>query len=192
MSEGSFGYENLIAVTDRRMCGEEFEKQVRRVAACRPAGLILREKDLADAEYIILAGRIRKICEAESVPLFVHGRLAAARAVGCRNLHLPLPVLRAVGGKPQGIDMMSVSCHSREDVESAEALGADRILLGTIFPTGSKPGLPGKGISFVREICAGTSLPVFAIGGITMSNLAEVMAAGAAGGCMMSGFMKLR
>ena len=81
--------------------------------------------------------------------------------------------------------------HLGEDVRQAEMLGANRIILGTIFPTDCKPGLAGKGIPFVREICSGTALPVFAIGGISPANIGAVLEAGAAGGCMMSGFMKL-
>ena len=76
------------------------------------------------------------------------------------------------------------------DMEQAVSLGADRIILGTIFETQCKKGLRGKGLSFLQEICAACPLPVFAIGGIKVSNIDEVMSAGAAGGCMMSGFMQ--
>ena len=186
-----FDYSRMIAVTNRKLCRGEFEAQLRKTAACHPAGLILREKDLADADYEALSRRTQQICAAEGVPFIVHARPETARVIGCRNLHLPLSILRKLGGRPEGFDWFSVSCHSREDVEYAQILGANRIILGTVFETGCKPGLPGKGLSFVREICAATSLPVYAIGGIKPENLASVMAAGAAGGCMMSGFMQM-
>ena len=184
-------YRHLIAVTDRKLCAGDFTEQVGKIASLHPAGLILREKDLTDGEYTALAARIQEICRGEEVPFFVHGRPASARQIGCRNLHLPLQTLQQLGGKPADIDILSVSCHSREDVMQAEKQGADRIILGTIYETGCKPGLAGKGPAFVREICRETSLPVYTIGGIKPSNLREVMAGGAAGGCMMSGFMTL-
>ena len=184
-------YRHLIAVTDRKLCAGDFTEQVGKIASLHPAGLILREKDLSDEEYTTMAFCIQEICRGEEVPFFVHGRLSSARQIGCRNLHLPLQTLQQLGGKPADIDILSVSCHSREDVMQAEKQGADRIILGTIYETGCKPGLAGKGASFVREICRETPLPVYAIGGIKPSNLREVMDAGAAGGCMMSGFMTL-
>ena len=75
-------------------------------------------------------------------------------------------------------------------VHQAVALGADQIILGTIFETACKKGLRGKGLSFVSEICSACPLPVYAIGGIKESNIEAVIAAGARGGCMMSGYMK--
>ena len=184
-------YRHLIAVTDRKLCAGDFTEQVGKIASLHPAGLILREKDLSDEEYTAMAFCIQEICRGEEVPFFVHGRPASARQIGCRNLHLPLQTLQQLGGKPADIDILSVSCHSREDVMQAEKQGADRIILGTIYETGCKPHLAGKGASFVREICRETPLPVYAIGGIKLTNLREVMEAGAAGGCMMSGFMTL-
>ena len=184
-------YRHLIAVTDRKLCAGDFTEQVGKIASLHPAGLILREKDLSDEEYTTMAFCIQEICRRENVPFFVHGRLSSARQIGCRNLHLPLQTLQQLGGKPADIDILSVSCHSRKDVMQAVKQGADRIILGTIYETGCKPGLAGKGPAFVREICRETSLPVYAIGGIKPSNLREVMEAGAAGGCMMSGLMTL-
>ena len=46
-------------------------------------------------------------------------------------------------------------------------------------------------LSFVKEICEACPVPVYAIGGIRETNLGDVMAAGAAGGCMMSGYMRI-
>jgi ABC-type proline/glycine betaine transport system ATPase subunit len=81
--------------------------------------------------------------------------------------------------------------HSMEDMQQAVSLGADRIILGTIFETACKKGLRGKGLSFVREISRACPVPVYAIGGIKLSNIQSVIEAGAAGGCMMSGFMQM-
>ena len=69
--------------------------------------------------------------------------------------------------------------------------GASQIILGTIFETDCKKGLQGKGVEFVRQICARCPIPVYAIGGMNLERISLVRQAGAAGGCMMSGFMKL-
>ena len=77
-----------------------------------------------------------------------------------------------------------------EDVEIAMAGGATQIILGTIFETECKKGVLGKGVEFVREICQKCPLPVYAIGGMNLKRLPLVIDAGAAGCCMMSGFMQ--
>ena len=68
--------------------------------------------------------------------------------------------------------------------------GATQIILGTIFETECKKGVLGKGVEFVREICQKCPLPVYAIGGMNLQRLPLVIDAGAAGCCMMSGFMR--
>ena len=77
-----------------------------------------------------------------------------------------------------------------EDVEIAMVGGATQIILGTIFETECKKGVLGKGVEFVREICQKCPLPVYAIGGMNLQRLPLVIDAGAAGCCMMSGFMQ--
>lgn len=186
-------YENLIAVTDRSLCSGDFLAQIEKIVSLHPRSLILRERDLSDEEYLLLARQVQAICGKEAdnkVPFFVHSRIEIAREIGCPNLHLPLPALAALGGRPKNFACVSTSSHSMEDMQQAVALGADRIILGTIFETECKKGLRGRGLSFVEEICAACPVPVYAIGGIRESNIDAVMAAGAAGGCMMSGFMK--
>ena len=83
-----------------------------------------------------------------------------------------------------------MSCHSMEDMEIAVKYGATQIILGTIFETECKKGLEGRGLAVFREICHACPVPVCAIGGINMERLPLVIEAGAAGGCMMSGFMR--
>ena len=80
---------------------------------------------------------------------------------------------------------------SIEDAKEAERLGADYVFAGNIFETDCKKGLQGKGVEFVRQLCARCPVPVYAIGGMNLERISLVRQAGAAGGCMMSGFMKL-
>ena len=168
-------YENLIAVTDRSLCSGDFLAQIKKIVSLHPHSLILRERDLTDEEYLLLARQVQAICEKEAdvkVPFFVHSRIGIARQIGCPNLHMHLPALAALGIRPEGFACVSTS------------------ILGTIFETECKKGLRGRGLAFVEEICSACPVPVYAIGGIKESNIDAVMAAGAAGGCMMSGFMK--
>ena len=189
-------YEHAIAVTDRQLVSGDFLTQIAKVAALHPHALILREKDLNDTEYERLAADVLRICNDENVACFMHSRVETAQNLGCRNIHMPVNLLTEMNLAERArltthFDNISVSCHSKEDVCNAKKCGATQIILGTIFETDCKKGLKGKGLEFVREICAYCSLPVYAIGGMNPDRIKEVIAVGAAGGCMMSGFMKM-
>ena len=189
-------YEHTIAITNRALVEGDFLEQMQKVIHLHPHAVILREKDLPDDAYEALAEKILGLCEAEGVRCFLHSRIAVARNLGCRRIHLSVPVLEAMSeadrsGLKHDFAEISVSCHSLEDVNIAVKNGATQIILGTIFETECKKGLKGKGTGFVEAICKSCLLPVYAIGGISLERLPQVRKAGAAGGCMMSGFMKL-
>ncbi len=170
--------------------------QIKKVIALHPHAVILREKDLADEEYEELAKNILTLCGREGVLCFLHSRISMARKLGCEQIHLSIPKLQSFSEQERtalrkDFRELSISCHSMEDMKVAVSSGATKIILGTIFETDCKKGLKGKGLEFVREICEACPVPVYAIGGINMERLPMVMDAGAAGGCMMSGFMQL-
>ena len=77
-----------------------------------------------------------------------------------------------------------------EEAKEAERLGCTYITAGHIFLTDCKKGLPGRGLTFLQNICENVSIPVYAIGGISNENINDVRQTGAAGACIMSGFMK--
>lgn len=188
-------YEHTIAITNRALVEGDFLEQMQKVIHLHPHAVILREKDLPDDAYEALAEKILCLCDEEGVRCFLHSRIAVARKLGCRRIHLSVPVLEAMSeeeriGLKHDFAEISVSCHSLEDVDIAVKNGATQIILGTIFETECKKGLKGKGLGFVEAICKACPLPVYAIGGISLERLPQVRKAGAAGGCMMSGFMK--
>lgn len=189
-------YEHTIAITNRALVEGDFLEQMQKVIHLHPHAVILREKDLPDDAYEALAEKILCLCDEEGVRCFLHSRIAVARKLGCRRIHLSVPVLEAMSeeeriGLKHDFAEISVSCHSLEDVDIAVKNGATQIILGTIFETECKKGLKGKGLGFVEAICKACPIPVYAIGGINLERLPQVRKAGAAGGCMMSGFMQL-
>ncbi|MGN1014459.1 MAG: thiamine phosphate synthase [Butyricicoccus sp.] len=180
----------LIAVTNRHLCERDFLTQLRRVCAFGVHSILLREKDLSESDYTALAKQAQQICRDTNTPLTIHGHPETARRLGISRLHLPLPQLRQLED-PQSWDWLGTSCHSIEQMQEAVKLGVTYLFLGNIFETDCKPGLPGKGLELLRAVCAQCPVPVFAIGGISLDNLPDVLEAGAAGGCMMSGLMRL-
>lgn len=188
-------YEHTIVITNRHLVQGDFLKQLEKVTKLHPHALILREKDLTDDAYESLAKKVFDLCKREDITFFLHTKIEIARKIGCQNIHLSIPVLKGLSetekkALTEDFCEISISCHSMENVEIAMAGGATQIILGTIFETECKKGVLGKGVEFVREICQKCPLPVYAIGGMNLQRLPLVIDAGAAGCCMMSGFMQ--
>lgn len=193
-TEKAGDYHDYVVITNRKLCSIPLTDQLRRVLPLHPEAVILREKDLTDMEYRELAAKVQSICKEEGVILFLHSRDQIARELGIRCLHLSISELRRLLANAQtldGFDEISVSCHSVEDMQEAVTGGATRIILGTIFETDCKPGLIGRGLAFVEEVCRQCPIPVYAIGGVKEERMPLLREAGAAGGCMMSGFMRM-
>lgn len=182
---------DILCVTNRALCRGDFLRRVEQIAAAKPAGIILREKDLPEAEYHALAADILSICRKYNTPCILHSFAGVGAKLGCGALHLPLPLLRSLSSdERQKFGVLGASCHSVEDAIAAESLGCTYITAGHIFVTDCKKGLPGRGLNYLHEISTAISIPVYAIGGISADNIAAVRAAGAAGACVMSGAMQ--
>lgn len=180
----------IICVTNRKLAHGDFLKQLNRIAEAKPDAIVLREKDLTEEEYSILAAKVMDICGASGIECILHGFVSAAEALGADSLHLPLPYLKELDRSETGrFGKMGTSCHSASDVMLAERLGASYATLGHIFETDCKKGLPPRGLSILREATKEAAIPVYAIGGINESNIVLTKEAGASGACIMSGFM---
>ena len=181
-----------ICVTNRNICRGNFLERIERIGRDGADMLILREKDLGEAEYELLARDVLAVCRKNNLPCVLHNYPGAARKIGHPALHLPMPLLRSLREEEKAFfKILGASCHSAEDAQEAEELGCTYITAGHIFETDCKQGLPGRGLEFLREVCRNVSLPVYAIGGIGPANMAFIREAGAAGACRMSYFMQL-
>lgn len=180
----------LICITNRTLCSGDFLSRIEQIAQSKPDRIILREKDLSDSDYASLAEQVMDICRKYSVICTLHGHPEAALRLGAKSVHLPLPQLRTTGGDIlRQFHETGTSCHSLDELKEAEQYGVSYVIAGHIFETDCKRGLQGRGLSFLRDMCANTQLPVYGIGGISADNLPSVLHWGAAGVCVMSGCM---
>ena len=181
----------ILCVTNRALCGEPFLQRLERIARARPAAVILREKDLPEGDYRALAAQALEICRAAGVPCLLHTYAHAALDLRADGLHLPMQILRQLPEETRSaFRRLGASCHSVEEAREAEALGCTYITAGHIFATDCKKGLEGRGLDFLRAVCRGVAIPVYAIGGMEPSRLHAVLEAGARGACVMSGLMR--
>lgn len=182
----------IICVTNRVLC-ETYLSQIEKIAGAHVDGIILREKDLPKEEYKTLALRVVKVCETNKVDCILHSFVDVALELHAKKIHMPLPLLQKMSREEiEKFDCLGASCHSIEEAKKAQQLGCTYITAGHIFATDCKRGVLPRGIDFLRQICTGIDLPVYAIGGINETNIAAVKKAGAAGVCIMSGFMKCK
>ena len=181
---------DILCVTNRKLCKEDFLTRIERIAACHPAGIILREKDMSPEEYKALAASVMDICDQYDVQCILHSFTDIAIALHADAIHLPLPLLKKLSQEQKShFKILGASCHSVEDAVAAQALGCTYITAGHVFETDCKKGLPGRGLNFLRNVCSAVDIPVYGIGGITSDNIASVRQSGAAGACLMSSLM---
>lgn len=145
--------------------------------------LQLRAKTAAQAEIRELAAKVLPLCREAKVPFIVNDFPEIALEVGVDGLHIgqddgSLEEVRKVVGEEM---IIGRSTHSPEQAAAALEEGFDYIGFGPLFPTPTKKGRPGIGIENVSAVqkAVGAAIPVFCIGGVKRSNLAEVTQAGA-------------
>ena len=180
----------ILCVTNRLLCQEDFLSRIENIAKAKPEGIILREKDLTAGEYKSLAEAVLEICDKYDTPCILHSFADIAAELGAKAMHLPLPLLRELpSDKRSGFTTLGASCHSAEEAREAQSLGCTYITAGHVFATDCKKGTPGRGLDFLKQVCESVTLPVYAIGGISEDNAEKVINAGAQGVCVMSGAM---
>ncbi len=184
-----------FAATDSR---EAHETLLSKIAAAADAGvdwIQIREKDLSGRDCSSLTRealqRATKSSARKTAPtrILVNDRLDVAISESAGGVHLgekSLPLAEAkrlVENRGEQKDfLIGISCHSLEAVTAAASGGADYLFFGPIFATPSKAafGAP-QGLERLAEVCRAVTVPVMAIGGITLRNAADCLAAGASG-----------
>jgi thiamine-phosphate pyrophosphorylase len=143
----------------------------------------LREKGLEAAEELSLLEVFAAACQRHGRLLATNDRADVALAAGADVLHLgqddlPVPVARQILGPGP---LIGRSSHSPAQADAAAAEpGADYFCAGPVWTTPTKPGRPATGLGLVSHVAqAAPGRPWFAIGGISLNRLDEVLAAGA-------------
>ena len=147
----------------------------------------LREKDYPAGKLLSLAHKLRSVTEGRAL-LIVNDRVDVALLSGADGVQLGENALDAAAARGLvGHDMLiGRSVHSVEGAIEAESVGADFLVLGTIFETASHPGADTGGLELVRSVTRRVSIPVIGIGGISASNIAGLVQAGAAGAAVIT------
>lgn len=175
----------LLLVTDRHQTrGRPLPEILHHAVVAGLPAIQVRERDLPTGELLPLLQEIQSITTPRAVPLIVNDRVDLMMALNLDGVHLrsnslPAQPVRELGGSRR---LIGVSTHSAEDVQRANQQGADYVVFGPIFDTPSKRAFGHPlGLALLTEVCRRSSVPVFAIGGITCERVEAVRRAGAHG-----------
>lgn len=149
----------------------------------------LRDKKKKPDELLLIAKQLAAITRKAGRTLIINDLPAIALAAGADGIHLgqedlPLPEAKKMLS-PEMI--IGVSASNLEEALAADRGGADYLGIGPIFPTPSKDdAAPPMGLAVLAGICQAVTIPVVAIGGLTVDNIEAVIDAGAEGIAVIS------
>jgi thiamine-phosphate pyrophosphorylase len=167
----------------------------------------LRAKKSTPDEIRRMAEAILPVTRRANVGLVINDHLDIARETGAEFCHLGqedffdaghthtselrTPILRpeATEGRPNSELRIGLSTHSPEQAKRALAAGPDYIAIGPVYSTGTKPTAKPVTLEYVRWAAANVNIPWFAIGGINLRTLDDVLAAGARRVCVVSAIL---
>lgn len=143
----------------------------------------VRDKGLPDDAIAARAQAVVDTCRATSTVCIVNDRPEIAAHVGAHGVHVGAGDASVADARTIMKDgLVGATCRTFDQAQRAVADGADYLGVGPIFPTISKTGLPEPlGLDTLAEITATITIPVYAIGGITVERAAGVIQAGAHG-----------
>jgi thiamine-phosphate pyrophosphorylase len=156
----------------------------------------LRAKTSSPAEIRRMAEAIISITRKANVGLVINDHLDVAREVGAEICHLGQEDFFDAGHirvaeirRPNDKIQIGLSSHAPEQAQRAIYAGADYIAIGPVYATGTKPTAQPVTLDYVRWAAANVKVPWFAIGGINLETLDDVLAAGATRVCVVSAIL---
>jgi thiamine-phosphate pyrophosphorylase len=157
----------------------------------------LRAKNSTPKEIRAMAEKILPVTRGADVGLVINDYPEIARDLGAEYCHLGQEDFFGAGcehvSKLKTSDSrpgIGLSTHSPGQAGRALAAGADYLAIGPVYATGTKPGAKPVGLEYVRWAAANVGAPWFAIGGINLSDLDSVLAAGAERICVVSAVLE--
>jgi thiamine-phosphate pyrophosphorylase len=143
----------------------------------------LRDKSASDDELVRAAAVFRRLCDEHGALFWLNDRPDLVEACGADGVHVGQDDMSAAEARAAvGADrLVGLSTHSPEQLDRALASGeADQLSVGPVWKTPTKEGRPAAGLDYVRHAASvAGERPWFAIGGIDLDNVREVIAAGA-------------
>lgn len=161
-------------------CRYDAERTIRDVITAGVDIVQLREKEMPVRQFVAYAEQVRRWTREAGTLLIINDRVDVAVACGADGVHLGQDDLDVATARKilGGGGLIGVSTHRLEQARTAVFAGADYLGAGPVFPSTTKDFTDFPGTEYVNSVCREVSLPIYAIGGISEQNLAQVTAAG--------------
>ncbi len=179
----------LYAVTDRTwLHGRTLAEVVEEALRSGVTFLQLREKTLTEEEFLKEAGVIKEIAAKYHVPFVINDNVDIAKAVDADGVHvgqsdMELREARRILGPDK---IIGVSAHNVQEAVQAEKNGADYLGVGAFHDTSTKADTNVVSKETYRAIREAVSIPIVAIGGISLENIRELEGYGVDGAAVVS------
>lgn len=179
----------LYAVTDRSWVGKQtLYEQTEDALKGGITLLQLREKNLAEDEFVKEAIKIKELCHRYNVPLIINDNADVALKSGADGVHVGIedaPVSKIRKKFPKNF-IIGATAKTVEQARDAEKAGADYIGVGAVFPSPTKKNAIQITVEQLKKICSSVSIPSVAIGGICLDNVAKLAGGGMDGIAVVS------
>ena len=175
----------LYAVTDTSwLRGRTLAQQVEEALRGGATMVQLREKELQGEALEQEAREILALCRQYGVPLLINDDVMLAKKIGADGVHVGQDDMSAAKARELlGEDaVIGVTARTVEQAVAAQEAGADYLGSGAVFGTSTKKDAKPMDPAYFQQICESVSIPVVAIGGVTLDNIRELE------GRKMSGF----
>ena len=132
------------------------------------------------ARWSCLVERAAGLARDAQADVLVNGDIVLAERLGI-GVHLRAAQLSTLAARPAVTGRVIASCHGLVELQCAQAAGCDAAVLGPVLPTASHPGQSGIGWDAFANVREHVALPIYAIGGLGMHDVATARAHGAQG-----------
>lgn len=179
----------VYAVTDRHwLNGRTLYEVVKESLDGGVTFLQLREKNLDEENFLKEAIELKELCKEYKVPFVINDNVDIAIKMDADGVHVGQSDMEAgdVRAKLGPDKIIGVSAQTVEQAILAEQRGADYLGVGAVFPTGSKDDADDVSHETLKAICEAVSIPVVAIGGITLENTPQLKGSGICGVAVIS------
>ena len=172
---------SLYAISNAGELGEdEFLQRLQHALRNGLRLLQVREKNLPRASLRELSLQVLELAHAHGAQVLINGDVELAREVGADGVHLNSGQLAVCRMRPD-LAWCAASCHNAAELQRAGEMGLDFAVLGPLLPTQSHPGMAHLGWEKFTRIAAGSTIPVYALGGLCRNDMETAWQHGAHG-----------
>ncbi len=169
-----------------------FQQQFRQALAAGLRLVRLRPGRLPVDTLSALLSVCQSLCHEYGARLLIDNELFFVLQCPVDGLHLNSQGLRLCRDRPAGITLLAASCHDLDEVQRANRLGVDFIVISPVRETASHPGAKSLGWEGLATLIAAAQMPVFALGGMQSEDLTRVRRLGGQGIAAIRGLWPAR